>query len=66
MLYDDTCRYLVLLQMDGKLDATDELDDERTSDFFARALAESRRYNILSPRDELTKPVTTHIYKHYY
>ena len=52
--------------MDGKLDATDELDDERTSDFFARALAESRRYNILSPRDELTKPVTTHIYKHYY
>ncbi|KAK3576229.1 hypothetical protein CHS0354_002831 [Potamilus streckersoni] len=33
-------------QMDeGKMDATDEICDERTAKFFSRALAESRRMN---------------------
>ncbi|XP_052813825.1 uncharacterized protein LOC128240885 [Mya arenaria] len=30
---------------EGRLDSTDELSEERTQDFFARALAESRRMN---------------------
>ncbi|XP_060076180.1 uncharacterized protein LOC132555836 [Ylistrum balloti] len=30
---------------DGKMDATDDIDDERTSNFFDRAISESRRMN---------------------
>lgn len=33
-----------LSQLDGKMDATEEIDDERALDFFSRAMSESRRY----------------------
>lgn len=33
-----------LSQLDGKMDATEEIDDKRALDFFSRAMSESRRY----------------------
>ncbi|XP_062614033.1 uncharacterized protein LOC134275759 [Saccostrea cucullata] len=31
---------------EGKMDATEEIDDKRTMDFFARAMSESKRMNL--------------------
>ncbi|XP_052079867.1 uncharacterized protein LOC127718010 [Mytilus californianus] len=36
----------------GKMDATDEIDDERTNNFFSKALNESRRMNVEIEKSE--------------
>lgn len=36
------------IQKDGKMDATEEIDDKRALDFFSRAMSESRRYVCFS------------------
>lgn len=37
-----------IIQKDGKMDATEEIDDKRALDFFSRAMSESRRYVCFS------------------
>lgn len=40
-------KYIIyIIQKDGKMDATEEIDDKRALDFFSRAMSESRRYNV--------------------
>ena len=38
------CNLVLLFQEDGKMEATDEIDDTRTENFFSKAISESRRY----------------------
>eukprot|EP00105_Crassostrea_gigas_P014172 XP_011430747.1 PREDICTED: uncharacterized protein LOC105330621 [Crassostrea gigas] len=37
---------------DGKMDATEEIDDKRALDFFSRAMSESRRMNTEVTKSE--------------
>lgn len=39
---------IYIIQKDGKMDATEEIDDKRALDFFSRAMSESRRYVCFS------------------
>lgn len=42
-------KYIIyIIQKDGKMDATEEIDDKRALDFFSRAMSESRRYVCFS------------------
>ena len=38
------CNLVLSFQEDGKMEATDEIDDTRTENFFSKAISESRRY----------------------
>lgn len=42
MVFNGMFKYII--KKDGKMDATEEIDDKRALDFFSRAMSESRRY----------------------
>lgn len=46
MVFNGMFKYII--QKDGKMDATEEIDDKRALDFFSRAMSESRRYVCFS------------------
>lgn len=46
MVFNGMFKYII--QKDGKMDATEEIDDKRALDFFSRAMTESRRYVCFS------------------